>query len=105
MICSKAGAATTLARLLNEVARAMQDGLEQDAAIVCILDPLMQEVSRRWALVSQRSAAAPDPNKYRIGKKRASVAGEALPPSTHEASDHDAMPPGAPKKQIGRAHV
>ena len=52
------GAAATLGRLLNEVARAMQDGLEQDAAIVCILDPIMQEVSRKWALVSQRSAAA-----------------------------------------------
>ena len=52
------GAAAALARLMNEVARAMQDGLEQDAAIVCILDPIMQEVSRRWALVSQRSAAA-----------------------------------------------
>ena len=49
-------AANEWARLLSDLARAVQDGLSIEAAVAVILDPVFQELSLRWKDVARGAA-------------------------------------------------
>ena len=51
-------AAFEWARLLSDLARAVQDGLSLEAAVAVILDPVLQELSLRWKDVARGAALA-----------------------------------------------
>ena len=50
-------AASEWARVQSDMARAVQDGLSLEAAVMCILDPIVQELSVRWRDLARRSTA------------------------------------------------
>ena len=52
-----ASAASEWARVQSDMARAVQDGLSLEAAVMCILDPIVQELSLRWRDLARRSTA------------------------------------------------
>ena len=62
-------APVAVARLTNEIARAVQDGLELPVALGVILDPVMQEAGRQWGETARNNLVNGRPLLEAVSRK------------------------------------